>query len=79
MVKFKIVKTASSLNDLGKWYVSATHANGSKGYLHKDGRVRDEAAYSKERFGQLIYTGWYKTRELARQAIRKYKATHSTV
>lgn len=52
-----------------KWFVGAD--NDGSNYLHNDGVIRHSTYHDGG------YTGWYRTREQARAALRLYRSTNS--
>jgi hypothetical protein len=68
-VKFEVCKSMFPSEVVpktgGKWYIGV-RGNGYR-YLHNDGRIRDGASHDGK------WTGWYRTRQDARNAIKAYR------
>lgn len=63
--RIKLQDNKLGIKRLGPWYIT----NGSR-FLHSDLTVQDLCVHPKTG----LYSGWFASREKARQALRSYKA-----
>lgn len=61
---------------IGPWYVAVTVAQLDMGYLHKNLFIQPEATYITK--NDIKYLGWYRTRQMARDTVKRYKEFNKT-
>ena len=72
-MKFQVKQAGAKSVNGCQWYIVAHPENGGKElYLHKDYIPRKQAIQT-DRSGHVYYTGWYRTRQEARNVLNVYK------